>query len=118
MENQQQANGGSAGGRRPWAAYNVVEKGGKRYWNRVGSAFHNRDGSMNIYLDALPRDGKIQIREDDREREPKKRSRRKGRCLSPCWRRSCAPRRSRPRLRRTAVNRRPGRRRNHGRRTP
>ena len=44
MENQQQANGGSAGGRRPWAAYNVVEKGGKRYWNRVGSAFHNRDG--------------------------------------------------------------------------
>ena len=40
--------------------------------NRVGSAFHNRDGSMNIYLDALPRDGKIQIREDDREREPKK----------------------------------------------
>jgi hypothetical protein len=72
MENQQQTNGSNAGGRRPWAAYNVVEKGGKRYWNRVGSAFHNRDGSMNIYLDALPRDGKIQIREDDREREPKK----------------------------------------------
>ena len=74
MENQQtnEGNGSSSAGRRPWAAYNVVEKGGKRYWNRVGSAFHNRDGSMNIYLDALPRDGKIQIREDDREREPKK----------------------------------------------
>ena len=63
MENEQQTNGSSGGGRRPWAAYNVVEKNGKRYWNRVGSAFHNRDGSMNIYLDALPRDGKIQIRE-------------------------------------------------------
>jgi hypothetical protein len=73
MENQQQSGGGGAGGgRRPWAAYNVVERNGKNFWTRVGSAFHNRDGSMNIYLDALPRDGKIQIREDDREREPKK----------------------------------------------
>ena len=73
MENQQtnEANASSPG-RKPWAAYNVVERGGRRFWNRVGSAFHNRDGSMNIYLDALPRDGKIQIREDDREREPKK----------------------------------------------
>jgi hypothetical protein len=70
MENQQQSGGG--GRSRPWAAYNIVEKGGRRYWNRVGSAFHNRDGSMNIFLDALPRDGKIQIREDDRERDPKK----------------------------------------------
>jgi len=72
MENQQQSGGGGGGGRRPWAAYNVVERNGKNFWTRVGSAFHNRDGSMNIYLDALPRDGKIQIREDDREREPKK----------------------------------------------
>jgi hypothetical protein len=73
MENTQQTNGGGSNtGRKPWAAYNVVERGGKRFWNRVGSAFHNRDGSMNIYLDSLPRDGKIQIREDDREREPRK----------------------------------------------
>ncbi|HTO99472.1 MAG TPA: hypothetical protein VMK66_20630 [Myxococcales bacterium] len=66
MENQQQAGGG--GRVRPWAAYNIVERGGRRFWNRVGSAFHNRDGSMNIFLDSLPRDGKIQIREDDRDR--------------------------------------------------
>jgi len=73
MENQQQSGGTVAnGGRRPWAAYNIVERGGRRYWNRVGSAFHNRDGSVNIFLDSLPRDGKIQIREDDREREPRK----------------------------------------------
>ena len=70
MENQQQSGGGGRG--RPWAAYNIVERSGRRYWNRVGSAFHNRDGSMNIFLDAIPRDGKIQIREDDREREPRR----------------------------------------------
>ena len=70
MENQQQS--GGVGRSRPWAAYNIVERGGRRFWNRVGSAFHNRDGSMNIFLDSLPRDGKIQIREDDREREPRK----------------------------------------------
>jgi hypothetical protein len=28
---------------------------------------------MNIYLDALPRDGKIQIREDNRDRDQKDR---------------------------------------------
>jgi hypothetical protein len=70
MENQQHTGGG--GRSRPWAAYNIVERSGRRYWNRVGSAFHNRDGSMNIFLDSLPRDGKIQIREDDRDREPRK----------------------------------------------
>jgi hypothetical protein len=73
MENEQQsAKGGS--GRRPWAAYNIVERSGRHFWNRVGTAFHNHDGSMNIYLDALPRDGKIQIREDDRDREKKDRA--------------------------------------------
>lgn len=33
------------------------------YWMRVGTAFMNRDGSMNIYLDALPISGKLQVRE-------------------------------------------------------
>ncbi len=65
MESQQQSGGG--GGRKPWAAFNIVERGEKRFWNRIGSAFKNRDGSYNIFLDSLPRDGKVQIREDDRE---------------------------------------------------
>lgn len=69
--NQQQSSGGGGGGpRKAWGAYNIIEKGDKHFWNRVGSAFKNRDGSYNIYLDALPRDGKIQIREirdDDRK---------------------------------------------------
>ena len=65
---QQQSSGG--GGRKPWAAYNIIDRGeGKpRIWSRVGSAFVNRDGSINIILDSLPLGGKIQIREDDRER--------------------------------------------------
>ncbi|HWT85382.1 MAG TPA: hypothetical protein VN177_06385 [Myxococcales bacterium] len=73
MENQQQTNGGggSGGGRRPWAAFNIVERNGKRIWSRVGTAFQNHDGSMNIYLDSFPLGGKIQIREDDRNREPR-----------------------------------------------
>ncbi len=60
MEKQQSLSGT---GRKPWGAFNIVERGSKHFWNRVGSAFLNRDGSYNIYLDALPRDGKIQIRE-------------------------------------------------------
>ena len=64
MENQQQSG-------KPWAAFNIIERGEgagkKRIWSRVGSAFKNRDGSMNIYLDSFPLGGKIQIREDDRE---------------------------------------------------
>ncbi len=65
MDNQQQ----SSGGRKPWAAYNIIDRGeGKtKIWSRIGSAFKNRDGSMNIYLDSFPVGGKLQIREDDRE---------------------------------------------------
>lgn len=43
---------------------------GKTFWTKIGSAFVNRDGSINAYLDALPRDGKIQIR-DRRSKEEK-----------------------------------------------
>ena len=69
MENQDQSSG--VGPRKPWGAFNIVVKGDKHFWNRVGSAFKNRDGSYNIYLDVLPRDGKIQIREirDDERKE-------------------------------------------------
>lgn len=31
-------------------------------WVRAGTAFVNRDGSMNVYLDVLPLDGKLHIR--------------------------------------------------------
>jgi hypothetical protein len=32
-------------------------------WVRVGVAFPNRDGSMNVLLDALPLSGRLQIRD-------------------------------------------------------
>lgn len=35
----------------------------KSIWIKVGSAFENKDGSMNIYLNALPVNGKLQVRE-------------------------------------------------------
>ncbi len=71
METEQQQSPAS-GKRKPWAAYNIIERKdtGKRIWSRVGSAFFNQDGSINIHLDSFPLQGKIQIREDDRERRP------------------------------------------------
>ncbi len=45
-------------------------KGGQSVWVRAGSAWVNRDGSMNVYLDVLPLDGKLHIREASRDAEP------------------------------------------------
>jgi hypothetical protein len=32
-------------------------------WVRVGVAFDNRDGSVNVLLDAIPLSGRLQIRD-------------------------------------------------------
>ena len=32
-------------------------------WIKAGIAFVNKDGSLNVYLDVLPLDGKLHIRE-------------------------------------------------------
>jgi hypothetical protein len=46
------------------AVYTVVSKNdGKELWLRVGSAFPNRDGSLSVVLDAVPTNGRLQIRE-------------------------------------------------------
>jgi len=44
--------------------FNIVEgrDGGKDRWVKIGTAYRNRDGSINAYLDVYPRDGKLQIR--------------------------------------------------------
>lgn len=44
--------------------FTVVERGeGKKvWWVSVGSAWVNRDGSLNIRLDALPVNGQLQVR--------------------------------------------------------
>ena len=46
------------------AVYTIVKKAdGKDLWLRIGSAFPNRDGSLSVLLDAVPTNGKLQIRE-------------------------------------------------------
>lgn len=46
------------------AVYTVVPKPeGRDLWLRVGSAFPNRDGSLTVYLDAVPINGRLHIRE-------------------------------------------------------
>ena len=49
-----------------------MERQGKTYWMRIGSAFINNDGSTNVYLDAFPANGKLQIRELDERDESKR----------------------------------------------
>jgi hypothetical protein len=46
-------------------AINETKNGGnepKTRWVRVGVAFDNQDGSLNILLDALPLSGRLQVR--------------------------------------------------------
>jgi pyoverdine/dityrosine biosynthesis protein Dit1 len=51
--------------------YSITEiNEGKSRWVKVGAAFVNRDGSINVVLDAFPKDGKLQIR----DRKPPKRA--------------------------------------------
>ena len=43
--------------------YALVEReNAKTIWLRVGTAFVNKDGSLNVYLEAVPLAGKLQIR--------------------------------------------------------
>lgn len=45
--------------------YTIIEKPGsdKSFWAKIGSAWVNRDQSINIQLDALPVNGKLHVRE-------------------------------------------------------
>ncbi len=43
--------------------YCITESKGRKFWNRVGAAFMNADGSINVKLDALPLGGDMQIRD-------------------------------------------------------
>lgn len=41
----------------------AIDDGKKTLWTRIGTAFVNKDGSLNAILDALPVDGKLHIRD-------------------------------------------------------
>lgn len=43
--------------------YAIVQRGSKKYWNRIGIAFVNQDGSLNARLDAVPVNGELHIRD-------------------------------------------------------
>jgi hypothetical protein len=64
MSDQKEASG------KRLAVYAINEKDGDRaaWWQKIGMAFHNRDGSIAIYLDALPiGTNKLQVREPREE---------------------------------------------------
>jgi hypothetical protein len=44
-----------------------VDKQGeqKTSWRRVGRAWKNKDGSLNVHLEAFPLSGKLQIRKEE-----------------------------------------------------
>ena len=44
-------------------AYVITERNDKTYWNRIGVAFTNKDGSLNVKLDAFPTNGTLHIRD-------------------------------------------------------
>jgi hypothetical protein len=44
-------------------AYVITERNDQKYWNRIGVAFTNKDGSINVKLDALPLGGQLQLRD-------------------------------------------------------
>ncbi|HLV67642.1 MAG TPA: hypothetical protein VKY73_17605 [Polyangiaceae bacterium] len=44
-------------------AYVITSRNGKNFWNRIGVAFVNQDGSINVKLEAVPVNGEIQIRD-------------------------------------------------------
>lgn len=47
-----------------WDAFQITEReGSKAFWTKVGVAFQNRDSSINVILDAFPKDGKVQLRD-------------------------------------------------------
>lgn len=48
------------------AVFTIVEgrAGQPDAWRRIGSGFRNRDGSFNLFLDALPISGKLHVREN------------------------------------------------------
>ena len=66
--NGSSGSGATSGGRR-LAVYAITEREGERaWWQKIGLAFTNRDGSIAIYLDALPiGTNKLQVREQREE---------------------------------------------------
>ena len=49
-----------------YEVYTVIERRGdgeRDFWQRVGSGWVNQDGSINVQLNALPVNARLQLRE-------------------------------------------------------
>jgi hypothetical protein len=57
--------------------YAISDRNSRKYWNRIGVAFINGDGSINVKLEAVPVSGEMQIRDyvprDDARSAPRAR---------------------------------------------
>ena len=52
--------------RKQRTVYTIIEKPGRKpFWMKIGIAHVNHDQSWNVYLDAMPFDRKLQIREEE-----------------------------------------------------
>ena len=60
---------GMSGRREFKIVYTITQRSGdgRKFWLRIGRAFTNQDGSMNVYLDAVPTNGQLQIRDRNEE---------------------------------------------------
>lgn len=45
------------------AVYVITKNNGRTFWTKIGIAFVNRDGSLNVKLNSLPIDGEMHIRD-------------------------------------------------------
>ncbi|HVV84236.1 MAG TPA: hypothetical protein VHE35_14285 [Kofleriaceae bacterium] len=62
----------------------IEKKDGSTFWMRVGTGYPNKDQSINLYLDAIPFNHKLQLREvDDEDLQPRGRKREDGAPSSP-----------------------------------
>ena len=63
-----------------WKVICPVEKkdGTGTHWSRLGIAYGNKDESINLYLDSLPLNGKLQLREFTEEELRERDQRRAG----------------------------------------
>jgi hypothetical protein len=43
--------------------YTIVKNGEKAFWQKVGRAHINKHGSWNVYLNSLPLNGELNIRD-------------------------------------------------------
>ena len=54
----------------------------KTIWMKMGTAYVNRDNSINVYLDGLPVNGKLQVRDWDEKDERELQERRERRSFA------------------------------------